>query len=122
MIVFHPTLLQGLTLVVSVLLPIIVGLVTTKVTSPTAKALLLLGLSLITSLVSAWILAVQSGNAFDLWSALYTSGTVFIIAVASHFGLWRPTGVSAVAARHLVTAPTDPAGVSDISSLPRTND
>jgi hypothetical protein len=107
MITFHPTLLQGLTLLVSVLLPILVGLVTTKVTSANVKALALLALSLVTSLVSAWILAVQSGTAFDLWAALYTFGAVFLIAVASHFGLWKPTGVAAAAASVLVTAPAD---------------
>lgn len=120
MIEFHPTLLQGLTLLVSVILPIVVGLVTTKVTSANAKALTLLGLSLATSLVSAWILAVQSGTTFDLWGAAYSFGAVFLIGVASHFGLWKPTGVAAVAASVLVTAPVDSAGVAYISSLPPT--
>lgn len=103
MIVFHPTLLQGLTLLVSVILPIIVGLVTTKVTSANLKALALLGLALVTSLVTNWILAVQTGHPFDLWGALYTFGSVFLIGVASHFGLWKPTGVAGAAASVLVT-------------------
>jgi hypothetical protein len=120
LITFHPTLLQGLTLLVSVLLPILVGLVTTRVTSPRVKALALLALSLVTSIVSSWILAVQSATSFDLWAALYTFGTVFLIGVASHFGLWRPTGVAAAAASVLVTAPVDAAGVANISSLPPT--
>ena len=108
-ITFHPTLLQGLTLVVSVLLPILVSLITTKVTSPTVKAIALLLLSLITSIISAAISALNSGTAFDLWGALYTFGTVFIIGVASFFGLWKPTGVADAAQKVLVTSPA-PAG------------
>lgn len=105
-ILFHPTLLQGLTLLTAVVLPLLVGLVTTRITTANMKAILLLALALVTSLITAWIGAVQAGAAFDLWGALYTAGTIFIIAVASHFGLWKPTGVAAVAADVLVVAPS----------------
>ena len=93
-ILFHPTLLQGLTGVAAILLPLLVGLVTTRVTSANVKAVLLLTLTLILSLVTAWIAALQTETPFDLWGALYSAGGLFIVAVASHFGLWKPTSVS----------------------------
>lgn len=118
MITFHPTLLQGLTLLVSVILPIVVGLVTTKVTSSNAKALLLLVLALVTSVVSNWIAAVQSGTAFDLWNALFTFGSVFLIGVATHYGLWKPTGTAAAAQSILIKSPATTADPAVITSGP----
>lgn len=93
-ILFQPDLLGILTFAVAVLLPVIVGLITTRVTSPGLKAVLLAVASLITSIATSWISAIQNGAPFDLYQALLTFGGVFLVAVASHFGFWKPTGVA----------------------------
>jgi len=94
-ILFQPDLLSLLTFIVSILLPLLVGIVTTRVTSSGIRAILLAALSLVTSVVTEWIAAVQNDHPFNLYAALVTWGGVFVIAVATHFGVWKPTGVSA---------------------------
>lgn len=81
-------------LVLAVLLPIGVGLVTTRVTLGSTKAWLLAGLTLVTSLVTGLGDAVAEGRAFDLGSALFLALPAFCISVAMYYGLWKPTGVA----------------------------
>lgn len=94
MILFHPDLLSVLTFLISIVLPLLVGVVTTKVTGAGYRAVLLAGLALVTSVIAEWIAAVNADKPFDLYQALLTWGGVFVIAVATHFGLWKPTGTS----------------------------
>jgi hypothetical protein len=89
-------------LVVSVILPVLVGLVTTRVTSPGAKAVLLLALSTANGFL------VEYAGPHD---AGYSVGTAAVLALVSfgtgvlaHFGLWKPTGVSGKAQDTLVTS------------------
>jgi len=89
-------------LVVSVVLPVLVGLVTTRVTSAGAKAVLLLALSTANGFL------VELAGPHD---AGYSVGTAAVLALVSfgtgvlaHFGLWKPTGVSGKAQDSLVTA------------------
>jgi hypothetical protein len=84
-----------LTLIVGTVLPVLVALVTTRVTSSGKKAVLLAVLSAITGLLSELLNALQAGVSYDLFAGLVTAVTVFIVAVALHFGLWKPTGVAA---------------------------
>ncbi|MFK0018181.1 hypothetical protein [Streptomyces sp. NPDC090798] len=79
-------------LLVSVVLPVLVGLVTTRVTSPGIKAVLLLALSTATGFV------VEYAGPHD---AGYSVGTAAVLAlvsfgtgVLSHFGFWKPVGVA----------------------------
>lgn len=85
---------QLVQMIVSVFLPILVGLVTTKVTSGAVKAWLLAGLTLATSLFTELGSALTNGMVFDLGVALMTAVPFFVISVAMHYGLWKPTGVS----------------------------
>lgn len=95
MIDTHVTLLQALTFLVSAVLPLIVGYVTTTLTSSKYQALLLALLAAITGFVSEWISDIQTGLGFSLWTAIFTWLTSFVVAVATHYGFWNPTGVSA---------------------------
>lgn len=104
-VLFQPDLLGILTLLVSIILPILVGLITTKVTSSGLKAVLLAAAALITSVFTSWISALQNHQPFDLYQALLTFGGVFLIAVASHFGFWKPTGVAGKAQAAFTSAP-----------------
>ncbi len=89
-------------LLISVVLPVLVGLVTTRVTHAGVKAVLLLALSTLTGFL------VEYGGPHD---AGYSVGTAAMLAlvsfgtgVLSHFGLWKPVGVSGKAQDSLVKA------------------
>lgn len=81
-------------LVVAFLLPVLVGLVTTRVTSSAHRAWLLAGLTLATSLLVELGRALTAGTGYDVGVALLASVPAFVISVATHYGLWKPTGVS----------------------------
>lgn len=85
-------------LVASTILPILVALVTTRVTASGTKAVLLAVLSLVASLLAEAIRAWQAGEAYDVGLGLILALPTFAIAVATHYGLWRPTGVADAAA------------------------
>lgn len=85
---------QLLNILLAVVFPVAVGFVTTRVTRPGAKAVLLATISLASGLVSSLLAAVLAGVAFDIIGALLTGLAVWIIAVATHYGFWRPTGVA----------------------------
>lgn len=82
-------------LLIAFILPVLVGLVTTRVTSPAVKAWLLAGLSLVTSLLVELARALTAGTVYDLGVALLAALPAFVVSVASFYGLWKPTGVTA---------------------------
>lgn len=84
-------------LVLAVLLPIAVGLVTTRVTAGSTKAWLLAGLSLLTSVVTQLASAIAGNTSFDVGLALLATIPAFAISVATYYGLWKPTGVGQAA-------------------------
>lgn len=92
-------------LLVAFVLPVAVGLVTTRVTSAGKKAWLLALLSLITSVLIELARAITESVTFDVGVALLAALPAFVVSVATHYGLWKPTGVSAAAqdigAKHL---------------------
>lgn len=91
--------------VVAFVLPVVVGLVTTRVTSSAVRAWLLAGLTLLTSLLVELGRALEAGTTYDLGVALLAALPAFVISVSTYYGLWRPTGVTdaaqRVGARHL---------------------
>ncbi|WP_405373446.1 MULTISPECIES: hypothetical protein [unclassified Microbacterium] len=93
--------------VIAFLLPVIVGLVTTRVSSGSMKAILLAALSLVTSLAVELARALSSGEVYDLGLALFAALPAFVVSVSSHYGLWRPTGVSDVAQSIAVTSKSE---------------
>jgi hypothetical protein len=88
-------------LLVSVILPVLVGLVTTRVTSAGTKAVLLLALSTANGLV---VEIANPGPGFDLGTAAVLAAVAFATGVLAHFGLWKPVGVSGKMQDSLVTA------------------
>lgn len=85
---------QLIQFVLATVLPVLVGLVTTKVTSSRTKAILLLLLAAVTSLLTEALSALEVGGSFDLGTALLAVIATFVIGVAVQFGLWAPTGVT----------------------------
>lgn len=88
-------------LLVSVVLPVLVGLVTTRVTHAGAKAVLLLALSTINGLL---VEAANPGPGYDLSTAVILALVSFAVGVLAHFGLWKPAGVSHAAQDRLITS------------------
>lgn len=84
-------------LILTVIMPIIVGLITKKTTSSAVKAWLLAGTTLVTSVLTGLYDAVINAGIFDLGQALLIAIPAFAISVATHYGLWKPTGISEAA-------------------------
>jgi hypothetical protein len=84
-----------ITLVVGTVLPLLVGLVTTRVTHSGVKALLLAGLSLATALLTELGASWTRGEAYDLGTGLLLALPTFLVAVGLHYGIWKPVGASA---------------------------
>lgn len=94
MIEFDVSLAHVLGMLLSVVFPLIVGLVTKTVTNSGHKALLLAAIAAVSGVVSEALTAVQADQVFNLGMALFVALTSFIAAVGMHFGLYKPLGVS----------------------------
>lgn len=88
-------------LVISVILPVAVGLVTTRVTSAGAKSVLLLALSTVNGFVVEY---AAPGPGYDVGTAAVLALVAFATGVLAHFGFWKPVGVSRAAQDSLITA------------------
>ncbi|MEV6014770.1 hypothetical protein [Streptomyces sp. NPDC051997] len=89
-------------LLVSVVLPVLVGLVTTRVTNAGVKAVLLLALSVITGFVTEYAGPHDAG--YSVGTAAVLALVSFATGVLSHFGFWKPVGVSGKAQDSFVKA------------------
>jgi hypothetical protein len=103
-------------LLVAFVLPVLVGLVTTRITAAGRKAWLLAALTLVTSLLVELGRALTGGQTYDVGVALLAALPAFVVSVSSHYGLWKPTGV-AVAAQDFGVS-TD--GTPSVTSMPPT--
>ncbi|MFG3170544.1 hypothetical protein [Streptomyces sp. NPDC048200] len=79
-------------LLTSVVLPVLVGLVTTRVTNAGIKAVLLLALSTVTGFVIEFAGPHDAG--YSVGTAAVLALVSFATGVLSHFGFWKPVGVS----------------------------
>lgn len=87
MVVVDVNILQ---IVIAVILPLVIGLVTTKVAHPGVKSVLLALAAAATAIISA---AIDGGGVFT--TGLFVQGvTNFVVAVASYYGLWKPTTIA----------------------------
>lgn len=85
---------QWLNVLINVLLPIVVAVLTSRVADGAFKALVLLVLSAVSGFLVSWLSAVDNAVAFDMSQAGFTALTGLIVAVAAHFGVWKPVGVT----------------------------
>ena len=90
-----PALIIGL--LVSTILPLLVGLVTSKFADGGLKAVILAGLAAVTGLLTELGASIAAGTAYDLGTGLVLALTSFLVAVGIHFGIWKPTGITAKA-------------------------
>lgn len=97
------TTVQIVSMLIGIVLPVLVGLVTTKVTEKRVKAVLLALLAAVTGFLTELLHAMNTQAEFG-WdqAALAWLGT-FITAVTVHFGFMKPVGVTDKAQASLVT-------------------
>jgi peptidoglycan/LPS O-acetylase OafA/YrhL len=95
-------------LLVSVVLPVLVGLVTTRVTHAGAKAVLLLALSTANGFLVEY--AGPHGDDYSVQTAAVLALVSFAIGVLTHFGLLKPTGISGKAQDSLIRSGSHAAG------------
>jgi len=93
-IAFAPSWLQVITLLVTVILPLLVGLVTTRETNSSRKAVYLAILAAVTGFGSELLEAISSGTTYDAAGGLFTAVTALVVAIALHFGIYKPTGAA----------------------------
>ncbi|WP_328941511.1 hypothetical protein OG259_07510 [Streptomyces sp. NBC_00250] len=95
-------------LLISVVLPVLVGLVTTRVTHAGTKAVLLLALSVLNGFL---VELAAPGPGWSAGTAAVLALVSFATGVLTHFGLWKPTGLSGKAQDSLITGRAQPRGV-----------
>lgn len=83
---FEPSLPGVLSLVITVILPYLAGLLSRQSWPASAKGTVLLVLALAKSVVEA---AIAGGASFSVWTTLYTATVNFGIALAAYFGFQR---------------------------------
>lgn len=96
-------------LLVSIALPVLVGLVTTRVTHAGVKAVLLLALSIATGFVTEYAGPHDAG--YSVQTAAVLALVSFAVGVLAHFGLLKPTGIAGRAQDTLVKSGSHAAGV-----------
>ena len=83
---------QIVAIVISAIMPLLVGLVTKRVTSSGLKSILLVGFTGATSFITE---LVKEESNFSLGTALLTWMLGFVVAIGIHLGFYRPTAVTA---------------------------
>ncbi|MBC6496122.1 hypothetical protein [Microbacterium sp. 4-7] len=94
MIEFNLDVALVIQLLVSTVLPLLVGLVTKTVTRPGVRAVLLAAFSLLTSLLVELGAAMTAGTTYDIGQGLLLALPTFLVAVGLHYGLWKPVGAA----------------------------
>jgi hypothetical protein len=91
---------------VTVLLPLLVGLVTKRETPGVRKGVLLAFLAVLVNVGGALLAWQQAGSpgVFDLADALFTAMTGFVFAVAAQFGIYAAKDSSGVSLTDRVQA------------------
>lgn len=89
-------------LLISVVLPVLVGLVTTRVTHAGVKAVLLLALSTANGFLVE--LAGPHDAGYSVQTAAVLALVSFAVGVLAHFGLLKPTGIAGKAQDTLITS------------------
>lgn len=80
-----------LALVSGTVLPLLVGLVTKRVTHSGVKATLLAALAAVSGLTAELLASLEAGTSYDIGVGLLTALGAFLVGVGMHAGLYKPT-------------------------------
>lgn len=86
----------ALQMFVAVVLPGLVGLVTTRLTPGAWKSSLLVILTIVASVTTELVKAVQVGTPFNVSQALMIAAGSYILSMAVHTGIMKPTKLADV--------------------------
>lgn len=100
---FESSLAGVLSLVLTVILPILAALLMRSSWSALQKGLMLLALASVKAFLEGWVGAVTSEESFNFLDALYAALVNFGIAVVAYVGLWKGTTVQQSAMNSGVT-------------------
>jgi hypothetical protein len=89
-----PTALQWLNLLINILLPMVVAGITARTADGWAKAVTLLILSAVSGFGLSVIEAYNAGMPPDLGKSAWVALVGLIVAIGTHFGLWKPGGLT----------------------------
>lgn len=103
MIVWNIDWIMVLTFIVATFLPLLVAVVSTKLTNGRTKGILLAVLAFVTSLLSGILDALVKNEPYDIGAQLVLLLSVFAWSVASYFGVWRAKGSSGESIADTVT-------------------
>lgn len=84
-------------IILATIMPVVVALVSTRVTKSNVRSWLLSGLTLATSLLTELGRSIATGTPFDIGIALLAAIPAFVISVSTYYGVWKPTGIAAAA-------------------------
>jgi len=93
-------------LALALIAPLLVGLLTKSSTPSGLKAALLAGLSVAVGVGNGFV-NTAPGQVWEWRAAVVTAVVAWVVAVATHFGLYKPAGVTA---RLQAVGPADPTG------------
>lgn len=85
---------QVISFLIGVILPLLTGMVTRWNATGHTRALVLLGLSVITSFLTELVNALNTGQVFDAGAAIIGAFTTFLVGVGTYFGYWQTTAVA----------------------------
>ena len=86
--------LAMLNMVLSFLLPLVQQAVTNISAPPPVKVAVTALMAAVVGFVTPFVSGIQSWSDFDPKLAILSIGSVFLTSVLSHYGLWKPTGVT----------------------------
>lgn len=89
------------TVLIGLIGPIAVGLVTKTSTSSAVKAVLLLTIAALVGVGQGFI-DTPAGEVWNWQIAVFNAAVAWVAAVSTHFGLYKPTGVSDAAQKLLI--------------------
>jgi uncharacterized membrane protein len=90
---FEPSLAGVLSLLLTVILPILAAVLMKSRWSALQKGLVLLAMAAVKAFLEAWIGKVESGEVFFWADTLYSVLINFGIAVVAYVGLWKGTSI-----------------------------
>lgn len=90
------------------ILPLLVGLVTTKLTGRSTQFVLLALLTLAATVGTQELSAHAAGQPLNLVQVLVVAVVNFAVSLLSHYNVWKPTGLTDLLLSMLVKAPAAP--------------
>lgn len=76
-------------------LPLVVGLITTRLTESLTKVLWLAGLNVLNSGLGELVRSLQEGTSWSLGNFLFTLLGALAIAYGAYSNVWKPSGAAA---------------------------